>query len=183
LTGVVFGLAPAMHVTRLNLASTMKEAGRGSSGDLTRRRLRSALVVIEMALAFMLLSGAGLLIRSFFHLLAVDTGVDDTNTLRMELPVPNDRFPEAAQLTEYYRTIVSSVEAVPGVREAAVTSALPLQGWGYGMPFQIASQKILDRANRRACFFKMVGPSYFHALGIKIVKGRGRTEQDRRGAL
>jgi putative ABC transport system permease protein len=183
LTGVVFGLAPTMHVTRLNLASTMKEAGRGSSGDLTRRRLRSALVVIEMALAFMLLSGAGLLIRSFFHLLAVDTGFDDTNILTMELPVPNDRFPEAAQLTEYYRTIVSSVEAVPGVREAAVTSALPLQGWGYGMPFQIASQKILDRANRRACFFKMVGPSYFHALGIKIVKGRGLTEQDRKGTL
>ena len=72
---------------------------------------------------------------------------------------------------------------MPGVREAAVTSALPLEGWGYGMPFQIASQKILDRANRKGCFFKMVGPAYFHALGIKIVKGRGLTEQDRKGTL
>ncbi|MGC4049524.1 MAG: ABC transporter permease [Paludibaculum sp.] len=85
-------------------------------------------------------------------------------------------------MNTYLRQIVGQVEALPGVRDVALTSALPMQGWGYGMPFQRADKPIVDRANRRACFFKMVSPSYFRALGMKFRKGRPFGDHDAKGA-
>ena len=180
-TGIVFGLAPALQATRPNLAGCMKEGDRGASAG-GRHRVRSALVVAEVALAFVLLTGAGLLIRSFFQMQQVDTGFDPTNVLTARLPIPEKRFSDQALLTAYLRQVVGKVEAMPGVRDVALTSALPLQGWGYGMPFQRADKPMVDRANRRACFFKMVSPSYFRALGMKLRKGRTLGDHDAKGA-
>jgi len=157
----------------------MKEGGRGSSGG--RHRVRGALVITEMALAFVLLTGAGLLIRSFFAMQQVDTGFDSTNVLTAGLAIPDRKFPDPAQLNAYLRQIVGSVEALPGVRDVALTSALPMRGWGYGMPFQRADQPIVDRANRKACFFKMVSPSYFRALGMRLRKGRHLSDREAKG--
>jgi putative ABC transport system permease protein len=181
LTGIIFGLMPALQATRPNLAGCMKEGGRGASSG-GRHKVRGALVVTEVALAFVLLTGAGLLIRSFFQMQQVDTGFDATNVLTAGLPIPEKRFPDPAQLNAYLRQVVSNVEALPGVRDVALTSALPMQGWGYGMPFQRADKPMVDRANRRGCFFKMVSPSYFRALGMKLRKGRPLGEQDAKGA-
>ncbi len=181
LTGILFGLAPALQAARPDLAASMKEGGRGSTAG-GRQRLRSALVVSEMALAFLLLTGAGLLLRSFQRLMQVDAGFEAHNVITMGLPTPVKQYTDAAQLNAYLREVKSRVEALPGVREAAYTSALPLQGWSYGMPFQIAGKPFKDRANRQACFFKMVSPSYFSTLAIKLLRGRGLTEQDRKGS-
>jgi putative ABC transport system permease protein len=85
-------------------------------------------------------------------------------------------------LISYLRQVVSKVEELPGVRDVALTSALPMQGWSYGMPFQRADKPIVDRANRRACFFKMVSPSYFRALGMKLRQGRALGDHDTKGA-
>jgi putative ABC transport system permease protein len=180
LTGVVFGLAPALQATRPNLAGCMKEGGRGASSG-GRHKVRSALVVTEMALAFVLLTGAGLLIRSFYQMQQVDLGFDSTNVLTAGLPIPDKRFPDPDQLNAYLRQVAANVQALPGVRDVALTSALPMQGWGYGMPFQRAEQPMVDRANRRACFFKMVSPSYFRALGMKLRKGRPLGDHDAKG--
>jgi putative ABC transport system permease protein len=182
LTGILFGLAPALQSTRPNLASSMKEGGRGASTGGARQKLRGSLVVVEVALAFVLLSGAGLLIRSFFQMQQVDPGFDSTNVITAGLPVSEKRFPNPEHLTAYLRQIVLKVESVPGVRDVALTSALPMQGWGYGMPFQIADRPMVDRANRDACFFKMVSPNYFGALGMKLKKGRALSERDGKGA-
>jgi len=182
LTGLLFGLAPALHATRANLAGSLKEGGRGSSAGAFGQRIRGALVVAEVALAFVLLAGAGLLMRSFFAILHVDPGFDSTNVLTAGLPIPDKRFSNPTQLTTYLRQIASSVESVPGVRDVALTSALPLDGWGYGMPFQIASRPLVDRANRQACFFKMVSPNYFRALGMRLKKGRLLGRSDGKGA-
>ena len=184
LTGVVFGLVPAMQVTRPNLASTMKEGGRGSSGDATRRRLRNTLVVIEMALAFMLLSGAGLLIRSFFHLIAVDTGFDDTNILTMELPVSNDRFPDAAQLTEYLPN--HRLQRRSGARRPRGRGYFRASPPGLGIWNAVPDCLAEDPRSRQpqGLLLQDGRPGgTFHALGIKIVKGRGLSEQDRKGTL
>jgi putative ABC transport system permease protein len=181
-TAVLFGLAPALHATRLNLANSMKESGRGTGSGRAGQRARSTLVVAEMALAFVLLTGAGLLIRSFFAMQNVDTGFDSTNVVTADLRITDRRFPDPDRLNNYVRTIQESIEALPGVRGVAATSALPMQGWGYGMPFQIASHPIVDRANRSACFFKMVSPSYFSVLAIKIRKGRALNDRDAKGA-
>jgi putative ABC transport system permease protein len=181
LTGIIFGLAPALQATRPNLAGCMKDGGRGASSG-GRHKVRGALVVTEVALAFVLLTGAGLLIRSFFQMQQVDTGFDSTNVLTAGLPIPDKRFPDPVQLNTYLRQVVSKVEAMPGVRDVALTSALPMQGWGYGMPFQRADKPMVDRANRRACFFKMVSPSYFRTLGMKLRKGRTLGVHDAKGA-
>ena len=181
-TGILFGLAPALQATRPDLAGSMKEGGRGSSGGRVRQRVRGGLVVTEVALAFVLLSGAGLLIRSFFAMQHVDPGFDSTNVITAGLPIPDKRFPDAAQLNRYLRQVVERVGSVPGVRDVALTSALPMQGWGYGMPFQIADRPMVDRANRRACFFKMVSPSYFRVLSMKFRKGRELSDRDGEGS-
>ena len=150
-TGIVFGLAPALHAASPKLAETMKEGGRGSTAGGSRGRLRSALVITETALAFILLTGAGLLIRSFDRLLNVPTGFDTTNVLTMSLPLSPTRIKDADQAVQYTRRVMNNTGALPGIREVALTSALPLQGWGYGMPFQITGKPFKDRANRDAC--------------------------------
>ena len=130
LTGLLFGLAPALQATSPDLAGSMKEGGRGATSGSARRRLRDVLVVAEVAIAFVLLVGSGLLIRSFFGLLTVDPGFDSTNVLTMGVPIADKQFPDPTQLNAYIREIRSAVEAVPGVRETASTSALPMQGGG-----------------------------------------------------
>src|SRR2546423_9702083 len=142
LTGVVFGMAPALQAANPNLANSMKEGGRGTTSSGARQRLRSALVIIETALAFILVTGAGLMIRSFEELQNVNAGFDTTNVLTMGLPLSPTKFKEGDQAAVYTRRVVERIETLPGVREAAITSALPLNGWGYGMPFQIAGRPV-----------------------------------------
>jgi putative ABC transport system permease protein len=181
-TGVVFGLAPALSATKPDLSSAMKEGGRGSTGEGGRRRLRSALVVIEVALAFILLAGGGLLVRSFFQMMNIALGFDPTNVLTLRVPIATTRYSTAAAIAAHIREMVARVEAVPGVRGAAATDALPLEGFNNGMPFLIAGRGVVDRANRSSCGFKMVQASYFEVLGIRFVKGRSFTDRDVKGS-
>jgi len=181
LTGILFGLAPALGATRTNLVVSLKEGARGTIGG-TRHRLRGALVVAEVALAFVLLTGAGLLIRSFFQMQQADTGFDATDVVTARLPLSDKVYPDPVQLDTYLRQIVGNLQSLPGVRDVAFSSALPMQGWGYGMPFQIADRPTVDRANRQVCFFKMVTASYFRAVGMRLRKGRGLSDRDLAGA-
>ena len=180
-TGILFGLAPAWEASRADLAISLREGGRGAIGR-SRSKLRGILVVGEVSLAFVLLVSAGLLIRSFFQMQRADTGFDSTNVMTAGLPLSDKRYPDTVQLDSYLRQIVGNVESVPGVRDVAFTSALPMQGWGYGMPFQISDRPVVDRANRQGCFFKMVGPSYFRAVGMRLREGRGLTDHDVAGS-
>jgi putative ABC transport system permease protein len=149
-TGLLFGMAPALQATRPDLAASMKEDGRGSSGSVGRRRLRDTLIVAEIALAFVLLVVSGLVMRSFFGLMNVDAGFDSTNLLTMRLPIANDRFADSDQLNRYLREVRTAVEAVPGVRETALSCAPPMQGACYGMPMQVANRPMVDRATGTA---------------------------------
>jgi putative ABC transport system permease protein len=177
-TGVLFGMAPALQATKPDLAASMKEEGRGSSGSAGRRRLRDSLIVAEVALAFVLLVVSGLIIRSFFTLLNVDGGFDSTNILTMRIPATVEQFPDPEQLNRYLREVRAAVEAVPGVRETALSCAPPMQGACYGMPMQVASRPLVDRANRDGGFYKVVSPSYFSTLGIEPIKGRLLADTD-----
>src|SRR5215472_7534674 len=108
LTGLIFGLAPALGATRANLTSALKEGARGTIGG-THGRLRGSLVVGEVALAFILFTGAGLLIQSFFHMLRADPGFDSTNVITAGLPISDKRYPDPARLNSYLREILSNV--------------------------------------------------------------------------
>ncbi len=181
-TGILFGIAPALQATKVDAAESLKEGGRSSTASAAGVRLRSLLIISEVALAFILLSSAGLLIRSFYQLQDVDTGFDATNVITAWLPMDDKQYTQAAQITEYYRQILDKVQALPGVRDAATSSALPMTGWGYGMPFQIAGKPVTDISNRPGCFFKMVSSSYFRSLGMRLHKGRGLSETDTQAA-
>ena len=182
LTGLLCGVLPALQATKPDLVSAIKQGNAGSGSSGRRSAARTALVVIEVALAFMLLAGAGLLLRSFSQLHRVDPGFDATNVVTAYLPIAEQQHPQSAGLLAYLQQISESVAAVPGVRDVALSSALPLRGWGYGMPFHRADQEVADRSARPACFFKMVSPSYFRTLGITVTRGRALTEQDRAGS-
>jgi putative ABC transport system permease protein len=177
-TGILFGIAPALQVMRVNAADSLKEGSRSSTTGAAGLKLRSVLIVSEVALAFILLSSAGLLIRSFYQLQQVDTGFDSTNVITAWLPMDEKQYTQGPQIIEYYKQVLDSIQAVPGVRDVATTSALPLQGWGYGMPFQIAGKPVVDVSNRPGAFFKMVSASYFRALGMHLRKGRGLADTD-----
>lgn len=181
-TGVLFGLAPALQAMRVDPGGALKEASRSSTSSASALTLRGLLIVSEVALAFVLLAGAGLLIRSFYRLQQVDAGFNSSNVVTMWLPMDDKQYTQGKQITEYYREILDHVQAVPGIRDAATTSALPLQGWGYGMPFQVAGKPITDVSNRPGCFFKMVSPSYFRSLEMHLRKGRGLAETDTQAA-
>ena len=112
---------------------------------------RDLFVISEVALAFILLSGAGLLIRSLYHLQQFDPGFDSSNVLTMALPMESERYPDGAQIAAYLTRIQEKIAAVPGVTEVATTSALPLMGWGWAMPFQIQGRPPVEPANRPAC--------------------------------
>ncbi|HLK18111.1 MAG TPA: ABC transporter permease [Bryobacteraceae bacterium] len=182
LTAILFGLAPAFQATRVDLAGSMREGGRSATSGSGRARLRSALIVSEVALAFILLSGAGLLIGSFYRLQQVDTGFDSNNVMTAGIPIAPAKFPQPVQLVGYLHELDERLRAVPGVRNVAFTNALPMQGGGDGMPFLIAGREYVDMAHRTASFYKRVTPSYFETLGIHLLRGRMLKDQDRPGA-
>ncbi len=177
-TGILFGMAPALQATKPDLAASMKEEGRGSSGGVGRRRLRDSLIVVEIALAFMLLVVSGLMMRSFVGLLNIDAGFDSTNVLTMRMPLTIEQFPDPEQMNRYLREVRTAVEAVPGVRETAYSCAPPMQGTCYGMPMQAANKPLVELARRDGGFYKVVSPSYFSTLGIKPIKGRLLADTD-----
>jgi putative ABC transport system permease protein len=181
-TGLAFGLVPALRASRPDLSHSIKEGGIGASAGGSRGRLRSALVVAEVALATLLLGGAGLLIRSFDRLQRVDTGFDATHVVSAWLPITQKRYPTAAEFNGYLDRLEERIRALPGVSDAALTSSLPMEGWGYGMPFQVVGAKVADMANRPSCFVKMISPSYFSTIGMKMIKGRPLDKRDVKGA-
>jgi putative ABC transport system permease protein len=181
-TGLLFGIAPAAQAINPGLVSTLKEAGHRATAGRPFRRMRSTLVVGEVALAFVLLVASGLLMRSFLELLEIDPGFDATNVLTAGLPIDQEQHPDPVELNTYLTSIRAAVKAVPGIRETAVTSALPLEGWGLGVTYAIAGRDGPDRVNRRRAFFKIVSPSYVDALGIKRRAGRVLNDHDTAGA-
>ena len=177
LTTLLFGLAPALRAARRNLTDAIKAGGRGSGMSRSRRRLFDGLVVVEVAVAFLLLCGSALLVQSFVRLVEVDTGFDSSNVLTMTLPVPG--FPPGSaysspdEFNAYLTQIQTAINALPEVRGSALTNALPLTDCClYSLIMQIEGHPLADRANRASGFFKVVTPSYFETLHMTLRRGR-----------
>jgi predicted permease len=176
LAGLLFGCAPAWQSSRLDLNEVMKQGGSAGAGG---RGVRRALVVVEFALALTLLAGGALALRSFWNLTRVDLGVRTDHVLTFNLPVAPSRFSEPVQIAPYYRQLLERIEAVPGIESAAVTTGMPTRGSGLGMPFTIVGAPPVDPAARPGAGFQMVTPGYFETFGVRVVRGRRFTEQDR----
>ena len=176
-TGILFGLVPAISASRPNLAATLNENGSRSSMGFRSGKLRSALVVSEMALALILVIGAALLIRTFLKLEAVDPGFETHNVLTMAMSVSGDRFQKTGPVEQVIRDGRDRLMAIPGIIDVGATNCLPLAG-GFGMSFDI-----LGRAKGNAPFtggagFYSISWSYFNAFKIPLLRGRSFTEHD-----
>jgi putative ABC transport system permease protein len=177
-TALFFGTAPAFHAGRIDLAGSMRASSRAVTVDRGRRRMRDALIVVEVALACMLLVGSGLLMRSFIRLQQVEAARDPATLVTAALTVPAARFQTPEQALTYQRLLVERLSAVPGTSKVALTSALPMQGWTDGMPLRIPSTKPGEAPAEGGGGFKMVSPSYLATIGLFILRGRGLEATD-----
>jgi putative ABC transport system permease protein len=182
LTGVAFGVLPALQATRFDLRGSLSEEGRGTSGSRRHQRTRAALVVAEIAVALVLLVGAGLLLRSFSALTRVAPGFQPDNLLVVNLPLSPLRYRDSTVRTAAVERILERVRALPGVRAAAVTTLLPMQGAGSTIHFNRATQPPKGPDDYVMAGYRAVSPDYLSALGVPLRKGRRLTERDREGA-
>jgi len=179
LTGVVFGLAPVWQAARVNVSDALKEGGRGEAGA-AKHRLRSALVVIEMALALVLLTGAGLLIKSFWRLRGVQPGFNLDNLLTMRIELPEARYREIPAQAQYRRALIEEVNSLPGAR-AALVSELPMSGDWLAHDFLVEGQQ-LSAGEEPKVQTRSVEGDYFRVMRISSLSGRDFTAQDNENA-
>jgi putative ABC transport system permease protein len=181
LTGVLFGLAPAWQARRANLQGTLKEAGRGATSN--RAGLRQGLVIAEVAMTFILLAGAGLLLVSFHRLLQVNPGFAVDRVLTFHFDVPADKFQTSEQPILFYHALLEKVRALPGVQAASLASKSPLDDNGWDMLFVIEGRPEPPPHLQPSLRFHLIAPDYFKVMGIPLVQGRDFTEQDNREHL
>jgi putative ABC transport system permease protein len=179
-SGIVFGLAPALQVSKPNLNDSLKEGGRQTSGS--SHRLRSSLVVFEVALSLMLLVGAGLLTRSFLSLLRTNPGFNPENVITMSLVLPSAKYKEEPQRAAFYSDLIQRVKAYPGVASAAVVNYLPLGGANSSDAYLVEGVPEPAPGQENDGRYRVCTPDYFSTMGISLIKGRGFTDQDKVGA-
>jgi len=186
ITGLIFGLAPALRASRADLNEALKEGGRRTQGAVGGSRMRSLLVVTEMALALVLAVGAGLLARSFARLMAVDPGLRAANVLSMQLSLPEANYDEP-RCGSFFKNLIERLEALPGVRSAAAVNVRPLRGGLLDMPiwvsgFQVEGAPEAPRGQEPWADIRRATPGYFSTLGIPLRQGRFFTDRDDRRA-
>jgi len=181
-TGVVFGLAPSIHASKVTLRDSLKEGSLSSGSGRASARLRSGLMVSEVALALLLLVGAGLLVRSFLRLRDVPPGFDTRELLAMQMSLPASGYAEPRSVSSFYREALGRVEALPGVKAAAATSHLPIGAGGFSLAVTLEGAPAMKPSEIPTAFYRAVTPNYFRVFGIGLLRGRHFDERDREGA-
>jgi putative ABC transport system permease protein len=185
MTGIVFGLAPALQASKLDLNESLKDGLRGTTAGSRQNRLRSLLVVSEVALALVLLIGATLLIRSFVSLLEVKPGFNPTNLLTMDIQLPSEapaKYAKDEARTDFFERLIERVKTVPGVENAGAVVSLPLTGAFESTDLILPGQESLSDAQRPEADYTTVTADYFRTMQIPMLQGRQFTLQDRAGS-
>ncbi|HEX3143894.1 MAG TPA: ABC transporter permease [Pyrinomonadaceae bacterium] len=177
-TGIVFGLAPALQMSKIDLNRSLKDTGKGTPGGARGGRLRGALVIAEMALALLLLIGSGLLMKSFILLQRVDPGFNPDHVVTLRLILNRTAYPAVPQVVNYYAQLLDRVKAVPGVQSAATISTLPLSGNQTDTNFLIEGRPAPPPNQEPSAWFNSVSNDYFQAMQLHMVKGRTFAESD-----
>lgn len=181
-TGVLFGLVPALRISRLDVNAALKDGGRGTSLGRRGSRLSSLLVAGEMALAIMLLAGAGMMIRSFLNATKGDMGFDRENLLIALVQLPESRYPDANSRNNFHERLQEQLNAIPGVRSAATDQSPP--GWfGNVYGTEVEDTPSADPDSRPMIETKTIGPAYFKTLEVPIVAGREFNDSDRASGI
>lgn len=181
LAGILFGLAPAFHASRLDLQNALQEGGRGGLSGGSRNHLRNALVVGEIALALVLLCGAGLLLQTFARLSQVDPGMQTKRLFTAFISLPVSIYPEPEDVWRFQEQLLTGLKTRPGVEEASMILPLPLSNAHMTTSFDIEERPLPD-GRQASSHVRIAGPDYFRAAGVPLVRGRAFTERDRDGA-
>ena len=176
-SGVLFGLTPSLQLSRPDLNTMLRDEGRGSTGSRHRERARGLLVVAQVALAMVLLVGAGLLARSFLRLRTASPGFEPRGTLTMQTYLPPSRYPLARQKIAFYTTALRNMHAVPGVEAASISTALPVLA-NHGTPFLFEGQPVVPLGRRPVALIQSISPDYPKTMGIAVVAGRTFNDHD-----
>jgi predicted permease len=176
-TGLLFGLVPALRLAKFDVSSGLKDGGRGAGGGLRGRSLAGALVVTEMALAVILLAGAGLMVRSFLYAYSSSIGVPTANLLTMRIALPAAKYPKPADQVTFYQNLNRQLVALPGVDSVTTASALPGSG-AMGTAYELEGTAPVDPKLRRSAAYLIVDAAYFSALHAPPLRGRAFTDTD-----
>jgi predicted permease len=170
-TGLVFGLAPALGASKLNVNVSLKESGRSSGKSVRGRRLRDVLVVSEFGLALALLVGAALMVKTLLHLNRVDIGLNPDNVLTVKVPLEGPQYKDQRQQAEFFQRLLVRIEALPGVEAASVSRGVPMYGWA-GWSFVTADHPNPPAGETPDANYVVIGPHYFRTMGIPLRLGR-----------
>ena len=181
-TGIVFGLVPALHATHTPIRASLNEESRGGSGSMRQQKLRSSLVVLEVCVALVLLVGAGLLVRSFAALTNVPPGFNAANLLVVNLPLSPQKYQDDVSRSSVVEKIVTGVRSLPGVDAAAMTTMLPMAGAGSTIHFNRSAYPPKGPDDYVMAGYRAVTPGYLSTLGVSLQRGRLLTDSDRQGA-
>ncbi|HMJ05782.1 MAG TPA: ABC transporter permease, partial [Chthoniobacterales bacterium] len=179
LTGVLFGLAPAFQASRLDLQTALNASGRGAGGGATHNRLRSALVVAEVALALILLTGAGLLLQSFARLSRVNPGLQPERLFTAYVALPSAAYPRADDIKRFFDQVLPEVKSLPGVQAVSTIFPMPLSGSNVSTSFDI-EERPLPEGQRADSATRIAGPDYFSTVGVPVLRGRVFDARDQR---
>ncbi|HEV8485541.1 MAG TPA: ABC transporter permease [Blastocatellia bacterium] len=178
LTGLIFGLVPAVRASKPDLNEAMKEGSRGTSAGAGHARTRSALVVVEVAMALMLLVWSGLMIKTLSGLQHVDPGFKPENVVTIQTFLPDSKYDETAKWSSLYKQLVERTSEIPGVQSAAAVTSLPLSGDHLKVSFEVEGAPPVTRAERSSPAYWAISPDYFATMGVRLLKGRAFTERD-----
>ena len=178
LTGVLFGLVPALRTMKLNLSETLKEGGRSGGDGPQRNRTRSVLVVLESAVAVVLLIGAGLLVRSLVRLQDVSPGFDPKGVLTMRVDLPREKYSTPEKTGNFFSQLETRISGLPGVENVGLISELPLSGQPNDMPYTVEGRPPVASDQAYDDDFRRVNRHYFSAMRIPLLRGRNFTDQE-----
>ena len=181
LSGVLFGLAPALQLSKTDLNSALRDQGRGSTGTRHAASSQNLLVVAQVALSMILLIGSGLLIRSFLQLIDVNPGFDPTNVLTMRINLPPSKYGTNAQMVSFYKEVLRQMQSLPGVSAVAISSALPPTPTRFA-PILAEGEPVVPIAQRSGVNIETISPDYAKVLRVPLERGREFTAQDDQAA-
>ncbi len=175
---ILFGLIPALQISRPSVTESLQQGSKGSTGGLHTNKVRSFLVVSQVSLSLLLLLGAGLLIKSFFNLQAINPGFDPERLMTMELTLPRARYPDELQQVRTLDSIMQKIAAIHGIEAIGGANPLPLGGNSTGRSFMVSGAAPLPRGNHPGASFLIVKPDYFQAMRIPVLRGRAFNKSD-----
>jgi len=178
IAGILFGLAPALGATRMSLVEALKEGGQRSGGSASAPRIRNTLLITQVALALVLVVSAGLLVRTFYHMVNANSGFDATHVVTFEVPLPTTKYSDTDRMAQLYQQVAQRLQSISGVQSVGFATVVPLAGPSDGTNIRVPEHPVTDPAQSPTANYLFVSPGYFASIGAPLQRGRDIADGD-----